>query len=56
MHSLADDPYLGRTCDRVRSGLRRFEVQKHVIFYVVEEGGIFVIRVLHAAMLPQRYH
>jgi len=51
---LADNPKLGRTCDEVRSGLRRMERGRHVIFYRVNTEGIFVCRILHERMLPER--
>jgi toxin ParE1/3/4 len=52
---LAENPSIGRTCDVIREGLRRFEVGRHVIFYLPEPGGIFVVRVLHERMLPSNY-
>jgi toxin ParE1/3/4 len=53
--TLADNPALGRTCDDVRSGLRRLEHGKHVVFYREERGGILVSRILHQSMLPDRH-
>jgi toxin ParE1/3/4 len=50
---LADNPHLGRTCDQIRSGLRRMEHGRHVVFYRVEAKGIFVSRILHQGMLPE---
>jgi toxin ParE1/3/4 len=51
---LARNPALGRRCDWIRPGLRRFEKGKHVIFYRVEENGILVSRILHLGMLPEQ--
>jgi plasmid stabilization system protein ParE len=34
--------------------LRRFEIGSHVVFYLVETGGILVVRVLHQQMLPSK--
>jgi toxin ParE1/3/4 len=53
--TLADNPALGRLCDEVRPGLRRHEHGKHVLFYRQERGGIFVSRILHQRMLPDRH-
>lgn len=50
---LADNPALGRECDEIRSGLRRMEHGRHVVFYRQETGGILVSRVLHQSMLPE---
>lgn len=53
-HQLAASPSLGRPCDDIRPGLRRFEYAKHVIFYREHTGGILISRILHQAMLPKR--
>ena len=50
---LAGNPGLGRRCDEVRSGLRRMEQGKHVVFYREEQGGILISRILHQRMLPE---
>ena len=47
---LADDPRLGRPCDDIRAGYRKFRVGSHFVFYRVIEDGIDVVRVLHQAM------
>ena len=52
---LADNPALGRACDRVRPGLRRHEHGKHVVFYRLERNGVLVSRILHQRMLPERH-
>ena len=52
---LADNPALGRACDDIRPGLRRMEQGQHVVFYRQEPGGIFVSRILHQRMLPERH-
>ena len=51
---LSRNPMLGRSCDAVFPGLRRFEVGRHVIFYRHEPTEILVLRILHQAMLPVR--
>ena len=52
---LADNPYLGRTCDRISRGLRRIEQGRHVIFYRRHENGIRVVRILHQDMQPDQH-
>jgi len=52
---LADNPALGRSCDEVRRGLRRMEMEQHVVFYRQEADGILVSRILHRRMLPERH-
>jgi toxin ParE1/3/4 len=52
---LADNPAIGRSCDDVRSGLRRMEHGKHVVFYRLQEHtGILVVRILDQCMLAER--
>jgi toxin ParE1/3/4 len=52
---LAASPSLGRRCESVRPGLRRFEYAEHVIFYRMEFDGVRVSRILHQRMLPDRH-
>jgi plasmid stabilization system protein ParE len=33
--------------------LRRMEFGRHVLFYRIDGGGIFVSRILHQRMLPE---
>jgi len=51
---LADNPSLGRTCDSIHRGLRRFEHGKHVVFYVCQADGVLIARVLHQQMVPTK--
>jgi toxin ParE1/3/4 len=53
--TLAASPAIGRECDWIRPGLRRFETGRHVIFYRPEKGGILVVRILHQSMMPDRH-
>jgi toxin ParE1/3/4 len=50
--SLSRNPGIGRACDLVSPGLRRFEHGKHVVFYRMMTGGIRISRVPHQRMLP----
>jgi toxin ParE1/3/4 len=50
---LAGNPLLGRPCCWIRPGLRRFEKERHVVFYRRLEDGIIVSRILHQSMLPE---
>lgn len=52
---IAQMPELGRTCDSVHTGFRRIEQEKHVIFYKPDGRGVFISRVLHQSMLPNRH-
>jgi toxin ParE1/3/4 len=52
---LAENPDIGRNCDYIRLHQRRFEHEKHIIFYRVRKDGIFIIRVLHQSMDVQKH-
>ena len=53
--SLAENPQLGRSVERLGPGLRRFEQRSHVVFYKKHEGGVLIVRVLHARMDAARH-
>jgi toxin ParE1/3/4 len=42
---LANNPSLGRPCEWIRPGLRRFEKGCHVLFYRQQGYGILVLRI-----------
>ena len=48
--TLAENPRLGRSAERLRPGLRRFERRSHAVFYMQNEDGILIVRILHARM------
>jgi toxin ParE1/3/4 len=50
---LADNPKLGRACDKLRQGYRRLEQGKHVVFFrQLDAETLLVVRILHERMLP----
>ncbi|MFZ5835229.1 MAG: type II toxin-antitoxin system RelE/ParE family toxin [Pseudomonadota bacterium] len=46
---LCANPKLGRIDARVNPAIRRFECERHVIFYDVLEDHILIVRILHSA-------
>jgi toxin ParE1/3/4 len=50
IETVAAAPALGRACDEIRSGYRKYRTGSHVIFYRLTDGGIDVVRILHARM------
>ena len=52
---IGENPSIGRSCESLRHGLKRFEIGNHVIFYAIEAGDILIVRVLHERMLPANY-
>ena len=48
---LAENPDVGKACDEIRPGYRKFPQGSHVIFYKqVDSQHIQVIRILHKSM------
>lgn len=52
--TLAENPRLGRSAERLGPGLRRFEPRSHAVFYMQIEDGILIVRILHARMEPSQ--
>lgn len=46
---LADFPYLGRSADEFRPGLRQYPQGSHIIYYSVREGGVHIEQIFHQA-------
>ncbi|REL24214.1 type II toxin-antitoxin system RelE/ParE family toxin [Thalassotalea euphylliae] len=48
---LAENPDVGKSCDEIRLGYRKFPQGSHVIFYKqVDSQHIQIIRILHKSM------
>lgn len=47
---LAMEPQLGKSCEDLRPGYRKYPVGKHLIFYHQLADGLEIIRVLHQRM------
>jgi len=52
---VADHPLIRRSCSRILPGLRRIERGSHVVFFLVEDSDILIVRVLHKNMQPERW-
>ena len=52
---LAKYPKRGRNAAQFAPGLRRWEYESHVIFYVPDEQGVLIARVLHNRMDFERH-
>jgi len=51
--SLADNPKTGTSCEDFGVGLRYFPYQSHALYYLKEQHGITIVRVLHESMSPE---
>lgn len=52
---LAKAPDLAQDCGYIRAGYRRAVVNRHVIYFRVEEYGVAVVRILHQHMDAPRH-
>ena len=50
-----ENPTIGRRAEQLAKGLRRFEHRSHIVFYVLTEDGVLVVRVLHYRMDAHRH-
>ena len=50
LQSLAENPRMGRSANSLHAGLLYHRHARHVIYYLIEDAGIFIVRILHAAM------
>jgi toxin ParE1/3/4 len=51
---LAEHPQLGRKRDEIKEGYYSYSEGRHMIFYVVKDGIVEIIRVLHKQMDVER--
>lgn len=50
-HALVKNPAMGKMCDHIREGYRRFPHGVHVIYYKqIEKEDLLVVRILHSTM------
>lgn len=47
---IADDPRIGRPCDDIRVGYRKFRSGSHFLFYRSAKDGVEMVRILHVSM------
>jgi toxin ParE1/3/4 len=52
---LADSPLLGRECEEIRAGYRKYPSGSHILFYRLTPDGVDVIRILHERMDLERH-
>jgi toxin ParE1/3/4 len=51
---LMDFPEIGAAHPGLRPGIRSLGCQRHRIFYVIEERGVLILRILHQAADVER--
>ena len=54
-HRLAEYPNSGRSAEHLAPRLRRMNFESHVIFFLHDEDGVLIVRVLHQRMAFKRH-
>ena len=54
-NNLAGHPALGRGAGQFAPGLRRYTYRSHVVYYMPEDRGVLIVRVLHERMDAPRH-
>ena len=52
---LSDSPKIGTGCDNIRSGYRKYSINRHAVYYSQTVYGVKIIRILHGRMKPTRH-
>lgn len=52
---LGESPAAGSRAERLAPGLRRYPYRSHTVFYMPEDSGVLVVRVLHERMDAPRH-
>ncbi|MBD1399997.1 type II toxin-antitoxin system RelE/ParE family toxin [Pelovirga terrestris] len=47
---LAESPETAPSCKHIRTGYRRWGVERHMIYFRITDYGIAIVRVLHGRM------
>jgi toxin ParE1/3/4 len=47
---LCENPDIGMDCHVIREGYRRYQINRHLVFYRIKKTEIEIIRVLHDSM------
>jgi toxin ParE1/3/4 len=53
--TLIDNPGLGFSCDELRAGYLKYNIEKHTVFYKIDRATLYIVRILHQQMLPERH-
>lgn len=53
--TLAQTPGIGPACDHIQRGIRRWPMERHMIYFRITPHGVAVIRILHDRMEAGRH-
>lgn len=49
-HLLANTPAVGKACEHIKVGYKKFPIGNHIIFYTSANTHITIVRILHKRM------
>jgi toxin ParE1/3/4 len=49
-YSVLDNPHLGKSRDDIKAGYRSLLVEKHLVFYLLANEQLEIMRILHCRM------
>lgn len=55
IQGLAANPEIGKSCENIRLGYRSIQINRHVVFYNIQDDLIEIVRILHERMLPDKH-
>lgn len=47
---LEREPGIGKRCDEIREGYRKFPLGSHIVFYRIHDSQLEIVRILHKRM------
>lgn len=53
--TLSENPFIGRDVSHIRPSFRRFEHESHLIYYLLRDNGLYIVRVLHNRQNPLKH-
>lgn len=50
LKTIQANPEIGRLVSKVNPAIRRFDFERHVIFYDINDDAILIVRIIHCSM------
>ena len=53
--AISNEPLLGKPCDDIKPGYRKYYAGRHLIFYRTTQSNVQIVRILHDSMDIERH-
>ena len=53
--TIQKSPLIGKARDEIYQNIRSFQIEKHLVFYLIKKNDIRIVGVLHESMEPTRH-